>query len=532
MGYDLSLGLFRYSQKWQRNKMKAAKLNRREFLKIAGLLPLSYAFQPSILIPSSQAQLDQQNVLILVFDAWSASNMSLYGYTRKTTPHLDRLAEKAIVYHNHYAGSHYTTPGTASLLTGTAPWTHQAFDFNAVVVDQLATKSIFHAFPKHYRLAYTHNPLANTLLRQFMPAIDDFKSWESLYLENAALFLKLFQKDIDTAIVSRNRALKQGDDGYSYSLYISKLNDYLIKRTLEKLEADFPRGVTNNDDIDFFLLEDGIDWLSNALQKAPPPFLGYYHFFPPHDPYNTRADFFGAFESDGYRPLPKKTHFLQEKIPPKNLNRLRRTYDEFILYVDSEFARLYSELESTGLLEKTWIFLTTDHGELFERNFLGHTDPVFYQPIIHIPLVIFPPGQRTRIDIHTNTTAADLLPTISHITGQAVPDWAEGSILPPFSKPNQVKDHDISTIQLKIIDKAGSILQATAMLLRGRYKLMWFFGYEDVKPPGEFIELYDLQSDPEEMNNLYPQEKVLGDELLNVLKAKLADLNRSYSLNR
>jgi hypothetical protein len=61
---------------------------------------------------------------------------------------------------------------------------------------------------------------------------------------------------------------------------------------------------------------------------------------------------------------------------------------------------------------------------------------------------------------------------------------------------------------------------------------MWFFGYEDVKPPGEFIELYDLQSDPEEMNNLYPQEKVLGDELLNVLKAKLADLNRSYSLNR
>ena len=121
-------------------------LTRRDFIKLAGLLPLSYAIPPSILSNLGAGKSKQQNVLILLFDAWSASNMSIFGYERRTTPNLERLAEKAIVYHNHYAGSHYTTPGTASLLTGTTPWTHQAFNFNDTVTDHLATKSIFNAF--------------------------------------------------------------------------------------------------------------------------------------------------------------------------------------------------------------------------------------------------------------------------------------------------------------------------------------------------------------------------------------------------
>ena len=63
-----------------------------------------------------------QNIIIIVFDAFSAYHISLYGYQRETAPNISRLAERAIVYHNHYAGGNYTTPGTASLLTGAQPW--------------------------------------------------------------------------------------------------------------------------------------------------------------------------------------------------------------------------------------------------------------------------------------------------------------------------------------------------------------------------------------------------------------------------
>ena len=46
------------------------------------------------------------NVLIVVFDAWSALDCSLYGYPRDTTPNIKRLAEKATIYHNHYAAGY------------------------------------------------------------------------------------------------------------------------------------------------------------------------------------------------------------------------------------------------------------------------------------------------------------------------------------------------------------------------------------------------------------------------------------------
>ncbi len=106
-------------------------ITRRDFLKLSGLLPLSLA-TPHF-VTSVDAQQKQQNVLIIVFDAFSAHNMSLLGYQRDTTPNLSRLAERAVVYHNHYAGANFTTPGTASLLTGTLSWTHRAFQVGAPV---------------------------------------------------------------------------------------------------------------------------------------------------------------------------------------------------------------------------------------------------------------------------------------------------------------------------------------------------------------------------------------------------------------
>ena len=75
----------------------------------------------SELYNDQQPDSNHPNVLIVVFDAWSALNCSLYGYPRDTTPNIKRLAEKGTVYHNHYAAGTWTIPGTSSLLTGALP---------------------------------------------------------------------------------------------------------------------------------------------------------------------------------------------------------------------------------------------------------------------------------------------------------------------------------------------------------------------------------------------------------------------------
>ena len=112
-------------------------LSRRDFLKLAGLASLGMVVPPSVQLASNRLQGTQKNVLIIVFDALTAYNISLYGYERETMPNLARLAKRATVYHNHFAGGNYTTPGTASLLTGTLPWTHRAIRFNGTVKSEI-----------------------------------------------------------------------------------------------------------------------------------------------------------------------------------------------------------------------------------------------------------------------------------------------------------------------------------------------------------------------------------------------------------
>ncbi|MCB9133811.1 MAG: sulfatase-like hydrolase/transferase [Anaerolineales bacterium] len=502
-------------------------LNRRDFLKLAGLLSASYAL-PQFIAPTNALpqNANVQNVLIVVFDAFSAHNMSLYGYPRKTTPNIERLAEKAIVYHNHFSGGNFTTPGTASLLTGTLPWTHRAMGFPAKTVTQtFATKSLFHTFPNYHRMAYSHNPLANSVLKAFFREIEDYVPREQLFLEKNQLINSFFKKDEDIASVSAVRALKPQEDHSNYSLFFARIYEALRTRKYVDLLQHFPRGLPNINTDDYFLLENGIDWLRDQVATVPQPFLSYYHFLPPHNPYATRDDFFGTFQGDGYRPPEKPKHLFNRGVGTARLLEQRQWYDEFILYVDAEFARLYQGLESAGILENTWLVLTSDHGELFERGVRGHSTYLLHQPVIHIPLLIFPPGQQTRQDITEKTSALDVLPTLAHLTGQERPAWGEGTLLPPFGP--SAPDRPIFVLESEKTPENAPITQGTVALVQGNYKLMYFFGYNELDG-SELLELYDLENDPEELNNLYSTQKSIGDEMLSTVKEQLQEKNLPY----
>lgn len=501
-------------------------LTRREFLKFASLLPILYTLPSTRKTHVLTGTTEKPNVLLLVFDAWSASNISLYGYPRPTTPHLEHLAQRAIVYHNHFAGGHYTTPGTASLLTGTTPWIHQAFDFNETVIDSFSRNSIFYALSDYHRLAYSHNPLVETLLRQFMVDIDDHTPFKDLYLKDPLSLINYIRKDVDIGTISQNRILNQADDGVSYSLYLSRIYETLSRSKMENLLEQFPRGITNYGDYNYFILEDAIDWLSESLKDSPTPFFGYYHFNPPHDPYYTRHEFVDAFSTDPYQVISKDPHFFSNK-PRQIIKEQQRWYDEFILYVDAEIARLFTTLETEGMLKNTWIIITSDHGEMFERNILGHSEPVFYQPLMRIPLLILPPHGETRTDIYTKTSAIDLLPTICHITGQQTPSWTEGELLPGIKEAPLPRKQAISSVQVESIDKDAKIDQATAVLVQDQYKFVWYFGYDQIKPESEYMELYDIDSDPEEVINLVNKKLTLAEDFKSTLMSKLSVLNLS-----
>ncbi|HJR79759.1 MAG TPA: sulfatase-like hydrolase/transferase [Anaerolineales bacterium] len=505
------------------------QLTRRDFLKLAGLLPVSLS-APQLLRmfdPSGKLQEKPKNVLIVVFDAFSAHNISLHGYGRKTTPNIERLAKRAIVYHNHFAGGNFTTPGTASLLTGVLPWTHRAFVPNSEVAEPFASRNIFGAFRNHYRIAYTHNGWAYTLLRQFHKEIDELIAREKLLIGSfdTAVY-KLFKNDDDISSVSWARNMRVNEDGFAYSLFLSHLYESLQEKKIESYEALFPRGLPTTGSDNGFLIEQAVDYIADRLVSISQPFVGYFHFLPPHYPYRTSQEFYNSFHGDGFKPIEKPIDIFARRVS-KNLPKKRKEYDEFVLYCDQEFGRLYNHLESSGLLENTWLVLTSDHGEMFERGISGHSTDALYQPVVRIPLMIFEPGRQVGVDVHAVTSAVDVLPTLAHLTGERIPDWTEGNILPPFASSSQIPDRNVYLMRANNNDQYAPIAMASTMLVRENYKLHYYFGYPEVPAEG-LIRLFDIASDPEELLDLSSSKKEIASQLLHELKAKLTEIDQPY----
>jgi arylsulfatase A-like enzyme len=500
------------------------KITRRDFLKLAGTSSLSIPI--ARLNNLLKVQQKQPNIIIVVFDALSARNISLYGYQRDTMPNLSRLLDRAVVYHRHYASGNYTIPGTASLLTGTFPWTHRAFRHNEAPDESFFRKNIFTAFEDYYSITYTHNQWALTVLNNLSSDVDEAVPWEKLLLTTDKFIPKLFENDLDIATLGWVRSTKRKENGYSYSLFFPNIYERFRNFQVQNLQGQYPRGVPSMHADTYFLLEDAINWVGNKVSNLNQPFLGYFHFWPPHAPYATHQEFYGRFKSDGYKHPSKPPDIFRTNPPYPDLRLLRMEYDESILYVDREFGRLYDYLEIAGLLESTWVIFTSDHGELLERGIAGHITSLLYDPLINIPLVIFEPGRNTRVDIYSPTSAIDLIPTLLHITGHQRSEWLEGRILPPYDEPNSGRN--IFALEATKNEKYDPLKIATTALIKDQYKLMYFFGYPRLGADGERIELYDIENDPEELNDLSTSKTETTTELLDELKQKLAEVNEPY----
>jgi arylsulfatase A-like enzyme len=499
-----------------------SRLNRRAFLKLMGLLPVASLAAPPLWRSAlgGPSQAGAPSIFILLFDTLSAQHMSLYGYARDTTPNLKRFADRATVYHAHYAAGNYTTPGTASLLTGTYPWSHRAYHMHGVPLPEYAHKNLFSLLPQDMHVTgYTHNLLAYTLLQHFRTGFDDLLRPRDLSLSDSQLADRLFPNDYNAAIWSE-RVIMRGKGGRASSLFGSPLYRMLRLASKRGLEADhlalFPRGLPNLDDL-YFLLEDILSWIMDQMVALPRPFLAYYHILPPHEPYCPRRDFIDIFR-DGYQPLEKPKRFFAQQHAQRELNRQRRAYDEYLAYTDAEFGRLLDFMQHQGVLDNTYVIVTSDHGELFERGIRGHVTPALYDPLLRVPLLISRPGQAQREDVQSVTSCVDLLPTILSILGQSVPDWCEGTVLPPFTSAAGGSERTVYAVEAKSNPLHGRLSRASVAAINQRYKLVSYFGYNDVP---EAYELYDLHDDPNELTDLFADRPTLATDLLAELQDRL-----------
>lgn len=501
-----------------------SNFSRRDFLKLAGLA--SGAVAMSQFVPQSlRRQSDAPNVIILVFDAMSARNLSLYGYKRETTPNLQKFAERSNVYHNHHAGGNFTTPGTASLLTGTYPWTHRAFNIAGEVERDHVEHNIFTAFgDKYHRLAFSQNLLANYFFGQFANDIETILPASSFSLIEQVTG-EAFKKDLPSAFRSFDNFLFQ--DGTPPASLVFGLADRILLRSKEARtnSDDYRNGLPRAGDHPiFFQLKDvfnGVDETVTEL-NAGGPYLAYLHLWAPHAPYKPSKEFDKLFQ-DNFHPVRKPDHRFGDHVQYYKLNGRRQNYDEFIANVDSEFGRVIDMLEKRGMLDNSYVVVVSDHGESLERGVDGHVTKLLYEPLTHIPLLISAPGQQTRQDIYAPTNNVDILPTLLHLTGHPVPDWTEGTLLPSLGGTEDM-ERSLFTVEAKGNIAYAPLTRTTVAMIKGNYKMIYYTGYE-AKPS---FELYDLAEDYEELNDIFPGQPSFARALKDELLEKLDSANAKY----
>lgn len=504
------------------------KITRRGFIKLAALLPAANSNYLKGLnnLVNQPAATSQPNILIVILDALSARNMSLYGYGRDTTSNINRFTQKALVYHNHHAGGSFTTPGTASLLTGAYPWSHRAYNLEGMVSHSYIPRNIFNQTPAGTsRYTYSHNHNVIPLLYQFAAFLDQMSMPRKYAIEDMIIADRIFSNDYNVSYNGENITLRLGRENMNGSLFFSFLKRWLEQTTEaeidKKYRSRYPKGVPHEGFV-YYDLAESVDLVNEEIFKIPKPFLGYYHFLPPHAPYQPPKEYNDLF-NDNFVPPEKPESFASTGEGKKSLRQNRQAYDQYLAYADFQFSRLVDSLEAEGLLDTTYVILTSDHGELFERGILGHVTPVMYEPLVHIPLVIAGPGIDSRQDIYDLTSCVDIPATISAIYGQAIPEWCSGQILPGFRSKVSPSERAIFAMDFKDNSKFGQITKGTIMVIQGDNKLVHYLDTP------EYDELFNLTQDPEELENLITINRKTAAELLNLINLELGKVNQAQA---
>jgi hypothetical protein len=477
-------------------------ISRRDFLKLGWKIAGSSV--AARLLPASSIKKNGEgrpNIVVLVCDSMTAQNMSLYGYPRQTSPNLERLANRALIYHRHYANGNFTSPGTSSILTGLRPWTHRAINLSGLIKKDLIKHNVFNLLGREYfTQAYTQNQWVSYLLDQFFSDIDSVIPVTEFGVLNKGVIEQNFKNDHIIA----NHALTQ-TFYYDNSLLLNFLYGIYQQMKMRTLASeDFPAGLPTMQYYDYRFSMDGLfDGIADEIIQLginSNPYFAYFHIYPPHNPYAPRKDFIELFSNDGYKPTEKKSHNLGKGDSQASLDSRRSIYDAFIANIDMEIGRLVDRLSDSGDLKNTYFILTSDHGEMFERGTEGHVTPLLHEPIIHIPLMILAPGNQTRQDITTPTNSIDLLPTILHLAGQEIPASCEGNILPGLGGIHDA-NRSVITMEAKESYAHKPFTRATYSIIKGNYKLIYYSGYDHKYK--EFFEFYDLGEDSDEIQDKF-----------------------------
>ncbi len=200
-----------------------------------------------------------------------------------------------------------------------------------------------------------------------------------------------------------------------------------------------------------------------------------------------------------------------ERLGWDELHETARLYYGYISQIDDAIGRVIKHLEDKGMLDNTIIIYTADHGDLCGDRKMMDKHYVMYDEVVRVPLVIRYP-HLIKGGIHCKalvTNMLDLVPTILELVGAPVPCDLDGISLMEYFKDE--KRESLRKYALVTYNGQQFGLYTQRMIRNEKYKYVW--------NPTDMDELYDMENDPYELENLSGKEEY--QELLKQLRLDL-----------
>lgn len=463
------------------------------------------------------------NILWICTDQQRWDTLGCYGNRLTKTPNLDRLATSGVVFDRAYSQSPVCTPSRASLLTGRYPRTTrcrqngQSIPVDEILVTQiLADAGYIGGLSGKLHLSTCHPAESPGTERRINDGYDEFH-WSH-----------------------------HPDPDWPTNEYIHWLRgqgaEYCRQSIAESSYVNF--GMPEKYHHTTWCAQQAIDFIECNARFGHPWFFSV-NVFDPHHPFDPPAEFLQRYlERLDEIPLPDYADGeLDDKPVFQRVDHagayggdagyaftdmtgtdhrmIRAAYWAMCDLIDVQVGRMLASLDRTGQRDNTVVVFTTDHGEMLGDHGIYLKGPYFYEPAVHVPLLISWPGaieggRRSQALVEL----VDLAPTLLDAAGLARHAGMQGrSLWPMLSGQHGLDQHheDVYSEYYNAMPWHKDPAAYTTMLRTETHKLVVTHGLAT-------DELYDLLEDPLERHNRWedPTRLPVKCELLRRLCDRMA----------
>ena len=473
------------------------------------MILLSMAIASGVSLALADDFSGRPNVLFIAVDDLRPT-LGCYGDPLASTPNLDRLASAGTIFRRAYCQQAVCSPSRLSLLTGRRPDTTKVWDLNTHF--RRALPDVV-TLPQHFKESgYDARGIGKIFHGNGKPSTDP-RSWSAPPLHD----------------VVRDSRLR-------YALPKNLAGTGLKRDASEAAE------VTDETYIDGIVCQSAVEQLQE-LSHGDQPFFLAIGFRKPHLPFCAPQKYWDLYdrqqfsmgghgrlpesapelatrswrELEGYRDIPEN-----DKLSSDKARQLRHGYYACVSYVDAMIGRLLDELDALDLSGETVVVVWGDHGfHLGEQGLWTKANN--YELATRVPLIVRLPSASQRfskgktgvaVGAVQNVTRAqvcdrlvelvDLFPTLSEVCGLPIPDGLEGISFVPLLSDSTLAWKKAAFSQFPRLTKGhrhrshGDIMGYAMRTDRYRYVEWQAWDSKAIVA----TELYDHQSDPNEMKNV------------------------------